>query len=117
MINNISAPNKDGMHMTIGEYDTTKQKIRLYWAKAKVDRAASAQLSVDRVANPKAEIADMPFTVLYPNFKMPEGVQSVELIDKDFDNRYVCDIATFMKFKLEDDKGYSVNLKDFKRTR
>lgn len=117
MINNISAPNKDGMHMTIGEYDTTKNKIRLYWSRARVDRAAAAQLSMEKQTNKNAEIGDMPFIVHYPDFTIPEGAVSIELIDKDFDNRYECSLETFLKFKSSDNSGYLVNLKDFKRTR
>lgn len=119
MINNISFRNKDGYLMTVGEFDTEKKNMRLYWAKSRADVAAAAELSAKRkeMNDMTLGLNNVPLRTKYPDLVIPEGVNTVEFIDKDYDIRYVCGIEQFKKCFNPETKTYEVNLRDFKKTR
>lgn len=74
MINNINAVNNYGISVSVGEYDTIKEKLRLYYSKSRMKK-------LDEI-----EVYDV---------EIPEGAKNVELVDLDTDVRYIAEVEDF----------------------
>ena len=122
MITNISSPNKDGIRMSIGEYDLTKRSLRLWYSKGRLDSAMKLKHgsgqhneSFDGLPTEVKVSGPLPQVLSIKVFDIPEDAVEVVFIDKDFDNRFVS-TADALRASLVGD-SYEVDLATLKRIR
>lgn len=124
MITNISALNKDGIRMSIAEYDLTKHQLRVSYSKSRLDMEMKAaqvesrqttQSDEIRLVNTEPAPLGQILTIKY--FDIPEDAEEVLFIDREFDNRYQSDATAFRAMYSKEHNAYKVDLTKLKRLR
>ena len=124
MITNISALNKDGIRMSIAEYDLTKHQLRVSYSKSRLDMEMKAaqvesrqttQSDEIRLVNTEPAPLGQILTIKY--FDIPEDAEEVLFIDREFDNRYQSNAKDFRGMYSKEHNAYKVDLTKLKRLR
>jgi hypothetical protein len=124
MITNISAVNKDGIRMSIAEYDLQKKLLRVSYSKSRLDmNMKAAQIQENTVTasdtinlNPQ-EKKPLGQVLQVKYFEIPEDAETVIFVDREFDNRYQTDAKTFRESYDANLNMFKVDLNTLKRTR
>lgn len=95
MIHIIKAPNAHGISNTIGEHDTIKNRLRMFYARSRMRR---------------------PMEIEVYDVDIPEGVNNVELVDLDTDHRFVAELDYFAEAPRVDGK-VTLNVEDLTKIR
>lgn len=74
MINIIKAANSHGISNTVGEYDTVKNRLRLFYARSRMRRPT------------ELEVHDV---------EVPAEAKNIELVDLDTDQRFIAELEDF----------------------